>query len=584
MQNINSELNIESKVRVPSLNHNITIYYDANNKLQLRQINNPVTLSNAALTHLTNVMESYKIVNVTPDNIQRLFDGTIKHTELVEKVTTFIFISSYGLIDDAEWTSYQPSEGISLLSEWLAKNEPSAAPLTIDPNLISEDLLSIIQAHVAASQKVVFAFSIIPANIENDIQMILKVKKNIPDSTIVVGGIGSDTLKLLPTSDGNVGLQNALPIDLILENDGLVDLANISRKLSGITNELRNSGPDFYEISKSRLIANDLFIPFKFPDIIHKIPYDLANSSKRDTVAQILVDNRCIQNCFFCSSPKQQRFQNAEEALDYIEEKSMAAEIIAFNDNDLSYNVENTIKLCHGMVSRNINQPKYGKFGVRQFSPELIDALKLANFKRIAVGVESFDQNVRASLGKKNFTDENISATLNYLLRKNIQPEINLIIASPADNYDSLKTTVIQGLKWAEKGCLLFTTIGLSAVANSPAVVRLMQQENFVDTDKIEFKEIFQEGMQRKLLLPKYWKSSKDMVILREKLIKTRTDILFELHERFNTKMPVPVRNYVIVTTLASLLGIKGFESKEDIMPRIYKYAEENYSIPYINI
>lgn len=584
MNNSNWNIEKESKLRQPSLHHNITIYYDKENKLHLRQINNSVSLTDNALSHLKTLMGNYKIVNVTPNNIKALLDGTITREDLVEKVTTFIFISSFGLIDDAEWTSYQPSEGISLLAEWLAKNESSAAPLTIDPNLLCEELFPTIEEHVTASQHVVFAFSIIPANIENDIEMILKVKKAVPNSTIVVGGIGSDALKLLPTADGKKGLQNSLPINLILENDGLVDLANMSRELSGITNKVRNNSPDFYEISESRLIANELFIPYKLPDIIHKVPYSLANAAKRDTVAQILVDNRCIQNCYFCSSPKQQRFQNTEEALNYIEEKSKTAEIIAFNDNDLSYNIEGTIKLCHGMVERNINQPKYGKFGVRQFSPELIDALKLANFKRIAIGVESFDQNVRASLGKKNFTDENIIATLNYLLKKKIQPEINLIIASPSDTYDSLKTTVTQGLDWARKGCLLFTTIGLSAVANSPAVMQLMKKDNFAHTDKIEFKEIFHEGMKSTLLLPKYWKSSKEMIQLRETLIKIRTDVLFELHDYFKTKMPVPVRNYVIVTLVAYLLGIEGFKTKSDIMPSIYEYAERHYSIPYINI
>lgn len=584
MQNVNSKRNTEKNMKLPSLNHNITVYYDMNNDLQIRQINNPVVLTKPAFAHLSNIMEKYKIVNITPDKIKKLLDGTIEHAELVEKVTTFIFISSYGLIDDAEWTSYQPSEGISLLSEWLAKNEPSAAPLTIDPNLVGNDLFSIIQTHANASKNVVLAFSIIPANIENDIQLILKIKKAVPESVVVVGGIGSDALKLIPTSDGKMGIQNALPIDLILENDGLVDLANISRKLSGITDELRKDGPDFYEISESRLIANEWFIPFKIPDIIHKTPYNLVNFSKRDTVAQILVDNRCMQNCFFCSSPKHQRFHNTLEALDYIEEKSKTAEIIAFNDNDLSFDVEQTIRLCQGMISRNITQPKHGKFGVRKFNPELIDALKLANFQRIAIGVESFDQNVRANLGKQNFTDKNISETLNYLLQKKIQPEINLIIASPTDNYDSLKTTVIKALEWAEKGCWIFTTIGLSAVANSPAVMRLMEQKDFVNTNKIEFREIFHEGMTATLLLPKYWQSSDEIIRLRETLIKTRTDILFELHEHFNIKMPVPVRNYVIITTLALLLKIDGFKTKADIMPRIYKYAEKNYQRPYINI
>jgi radical SAM superfamily enzyme YgiQ (UPF0313 family) len=585
MKNINSKLLNDSKSKFPSLYHNITIYYDVNNKLQLRQINNLVALTDTSLDHLRKIMGTHKIVNVTPNDIQKLLGGTIEHTELVEKVTTFIFISSYGLIDDAEWTSYQPSEGISLLSEWLAKNEPSAAPLFIDPNLVSkDDLIPTIQKHVAVSQNVVFGFSIIPANIQNDIQLILKIKQAVPDSTIVVGGIGSDALKLLPTNDGKVGLQNALPIDLILVDDGLVDLSNTSRKLSGITDEFRSSGPDFSEISESRLIANELFIPYKFPDIIHKIPYDSANNLKRDTVAQILVDNRCAQNCFFCSSPKQQRFQNVEAALDHIEEKSRNAEVIAFNDNDLSHDIGQTIELCYGMASRNIFQPKYGKFGARQFSPELIDALKLANFKRIAIGVESFDQNVRTSLGKKDFTDENITAILNYLLQKNIQPEINLIIASPADNYDSLKTTVTQALKWAQKGCLLFTTIGLSAVANSPAVMRLMQQKDFVNSSKIEFKEIFQEGMKSLLLLPKYWRASEEMISLRDDLINARTSLLFELHEHFDTKMPVPVRNYVIVTLVASLLGMDGFKSKNDINQKIYEYAEKNYLIPYVNI
>lgn len=580
----NNETEKSVNTRVPSLKHNITIYHDKNNEVQIRQINNAVILNDKALKHLKSVLGERKIVNVAPYNIPKLLDGTIKNTEFIDKVTTFIFISSFGLIDDAEWTAYQPSEGISVLAEWLAKNEPTAAPMTIDPNLVSKELFSILQLHVAASQNVVFAFSIIPANIENDIKLILKVKKCVPDSTIVVGGIGSESLKWIPTGNGKIGINNALPIDSILENDGLVELSDISQRLANVKNGVKHKQPDFYELSDSRIIANELFIPVKIPDIIHKIPYNLANSSKRDAVAQILIDNRCIQNCYFCSSPKQQRYKKVEEALDYIEEKAMDAEIIAFNDNDLSYDIEQTINLCQGMVDRNINQPKYGKFGVRKFSPELIDALKLANFKRIAIGVESFDPDVRAKLGKKNFTDDNISATLEYLLSKGIQPEINLIIASPADTYDSLKKTVQKGLEWSDKGCLLFTTIGLTAVTNSPAVLSLMQQKDFTISEKIEFKEIIDEGMRTSILLPKYWKSSDEMVYLREKLIKTRTELLFELREHFNYKMPVPVRNYVIVTVLASLLKMEGFETKEDIMPRIYKYAEKNYLVPYINI
>lgn len=585
MKNINSELLSDSKSKAPSLHHNITIYYDVNNELQLRQINNPVVLTDTSLYHLIEIMGMHKIANVTPNNIQKLLDGTIKYTELVEKVTTFIFISSRGLVDDSEWTSYQPSEGISLLSEWLAKNEPSAAPLFIDPNLVpKEDLIPTIQKHAAVSHNIVFGFSVIPANLENDIRLILEIKRAVPDSTIVVGGIGSGALKLLPTSIGKVGLQNALPIDLILEGDGLIELSKISRKLAGLTNEFRGSLPDIAEISESRIVAKKLFIPYEIPDIIHKTPYNFANHLKRNTVVQILVDNRCRQNCFFCSSPKQQHFQNIETALDYIEEKSHNAEAIVFNDNDLSNDIGQTIELCRGMVSRNIFQPKHGKFGAHQFSPELIDAVKLANFKRIAIGVESFDQNVRSSLGKKSFTDKNITATLNYLLQKNIQPEINLIIASPAETIDSLKTTAIQALEWAQKGCLLFTTIGLKAVPNSPTVMSLMQQKDFVNSSKIECKNFFQEGMKSPLLIPIYWRSSEEMISLRNDLINTRTSLLCELREHFGTKMPIPVRYYVTVILLASLLKIDGFKSKNDLKQKVYEYAEKNYLIPYVNI
>lgn len=568
-----------------SMLHNVTAYYEPCGTFRVRQINNPVSLSPEAEDRLRYVMGEHKIVNISPDAIEKLLSANLEATDLVEKVTVFTFVSSWGAFDGTNFLTNQPSEGIYLLSEWLARYEPTAAPVAIDPNLIPRnELVSRIKCLAPDKQSLVVGFSMIPVNIDNDLDMICEVTNEIPQCSIVLGGIGSASLNLLPTERGGKGIRDVLPIEHVLVDSGLDKLSALSRRLAHDHRTHWRSAPDFAELFESRVTARNMFIPYNTPDIIHSRTYDSVVTANTDTVVSVLIDNRCTQNCYFCSSPKQQLFGSVDDALNYIDRKAAGADVISFNDNDLSNDPAQTIALCRGMVERGIVQPKHGKFGAREFNKELIDALADANFKRIAVGVESFDEDIRRSISKGNFKTQTITQILQYLLEKGIQPEINLIIATPKETRESLCKTVIQALEWIDRGCIVYTSTGLSAVANSPAVMKLLQEGIETAQKFFTFDKVQKPGMGCALLVPRFWSASPSMNQLRDQLIAERKRVFLELRQRYGTEMPIPVKQYATLIILAGMLKIEGYLSQEDVLKKICQYADNHYLIPYVNI
>ncbi len=568
-----------------SWNYNITAYYNKDENLVLRQINNDIKLSDLAICNLKKAMCNNKIVNIVPKYIHQLIAGTITANQLENKVSVFIFVSSYGMYDGTKMVSNQPSEGIYVLSEWLAKNEPTCSPVAIDPNMIDkDDLINIILNLTAPTQNVVLGFSMLPVNAENDIKLMCELKKIVPNAKIVIGGIGSEAWSLIPTVNGEYGLDKVIPIEKILIGTGLDELSELSRKLAkDFRSEFKNP-PDFIELYDSRISARKLFIPYDKPDLFHKIPYNYVILDHSDSIVSVLIDNRCPQNCYFCSSPKQKVIDNVIDAVNYIEEKSKDAKVIAFNDNDLSNNSKKTISLCREMIRRGINQFKHGKMGVRNFDKELIDALSDANFQRIAIGVESFDDDIRNSLGKSNFKIDIINDTLTYLLEKKIIPEINLIIATPKETRQSLSKTITTAIKWIKKGCTVFTTTGLVAVVNAPAVMKLLKEGFEKASEYIEFNKFYVEGMSSAIYIPTYWKTSDEFKKIREELIIKRKNMFMKLKEQFGVEMPVPTKHYVTLIIIAEILQIDGYCDKNKNRKLIEKYCIEHCNLPYVNI
>jgi|GEM_PF-3372851 len=590
------------KERQPSRDHNITVSISETGEMMARQINNRVTLSESE-AYVADFAQnnSLSYFNIPPSSIGLMDERILTPDSIIPNPVPVVFISSYGLLNGSEWTSSQPSEGTAVLSEWLARNEPQSAPIFIDPNLISEEEFEdILSRYAGPESPSLIGFSLLPVNLRNDIPLIARTKQKLPKSIMVAGGIGSEILDLLPTASGAKGVGEALPIDTVLTGTPFGTLSQIVKGLhSGtISNKqdldelLQATDARPYpvsEIQDARVRARNLFIPYEYTDLVHGKSYkeanELSEGSEGRNVVSVLIDNRCDQGCYFCSSPKQQIYTNIESAMDHLEAKVQSAEIIAVNDNDLSNNPDQTIALCQEMIGRGILQPKHGKMRANSYHPELLDALAKANFVRLAIGVESFDYDVRKSLNKKDFTDDAIEKNLHHMLLRGIQPEINLILFSPHETNESLEKTVRDSLNWVNEGCSLYATIGLFAVPNAPAVKNILRKGKLLESQLIETEELFYPGMKEALLFPTRWKGPNDeSAKLRDELLTTRKEILDELSTRYDTAMPIPVEAYTAIALLANRLGLEGFVTKEELLANILEYAESQLDKHYISI
>ena len=453
-----------------------------------RQVNNLVTFGQrgdsivSAVVTRTRTRSIALPAGITPE---QFFDSP--QISVVPNPVPVILFSSYGLLNGSEWTSNQPSEGIYVIAEWLARKQVTAAPLCIDPNLASwTEVEGILRHYRGRAGPTILGFSALPVNLENDARLICRVKDLLPDSKVIVGGIGSESLLLLPTRSGKRGIQHALPVDAVLTGSAVEELselvgttwqqANPDEDLSTLIpaqGPRQNNHELIKRLQESRENAHQLFIPQTYSDLIHSRSYGDANAESLGVSAQrtvpVLVDNRCTQGCYFCASPKNQVFMSIEEAADHVAGKASSADVLAFNDNDLSNDPEQTLRLCELMREKGVTQPKHGKMRVLGYNPQLIDALASAGFVRMTVGVESFSHLVRRRLGKARFEDEAISSSLQHMLDVGITPEINLILFSPHETMDTLRETSTEALKWAERGALLYCTFGVFATPNSPS-------------------------------------------------------------------------------------------------------------------
>lgn len=592
-----------------SSEHTVNVY-ELDGEIFAHQINNAVQLPHGFMSTAEDILgdEEVSSFNLKAGALQRFREGdTPTADDVVLHPVSTIFLSSQGLLNGSEWTSNQPSEGIAVLSEWLARNEPEAAPIFIDPNLLSEQQLKeILLRYTEAGRLALVGFSLLPVNILNDARLVTSVKETVPDSLVVAGGIGSEILDLLPTKTGKQGISEALPVDLTLQGSPFRSLASIVRgirdgsvidgpSLRALVHDLDNPGYTedphevFAEALQARETARKWFIPYKRNDKVHGTNYAAANGGTEQTdgtadVVSVLIDNRCDQGCYFCASPKQQMFVGVGDAIEHVIEKAADADVIAFNDNDLSNNPEQTIALCEAMVQEGVLQPKHGKMRANTYEPRLLEALAAAGFTRIALGIESFDVEVRNGLSKRDFTDEIIAQNLVKLLELGITPEINLILFSPRETQTSLKTTTEQALEWSEKGCLLYATMGLFATPNSPAVKSLLERNALANSQRVETTEINLPGMSDALIFPTQWKVPQEVVGIKDQLLQERPILVKEVGAKLGVQVSVPIEAYIGMALLAHYTKVDGFTTEGEMKTKIFEYATKMASEPYISI
>jgi radical SAM superfamily enzyme YgiQ (UPF0313 family) len=240
----------------------------------------------------------------------------------------------------------------------------------------------------------------------NAYKLIRKIRKEIPDALIVVGGrhfgfLAKETLESLPE------------VDLVVKGAGevafkeIVDHAlsdEIYSQIAGVV--LRASGGKILEIPAAK-------VP-KFID--HFRNYDKEDYKKQKTGRSFKskVDKKneyfnvfairgCPFQCIFCSLTSQKvQFRDIESVLDEIEEKIEITGLkhMRFPDSSFTINKKYTEKLCRRMIERGI-KVKWGCYSRVDIPYELVKVMAEAGCISLEVALESGSEKVLKTIKKK---------------------------------------------------------------------------------------------------------------------------------------------------------------------------------------
>jgi radical SAM superfamily enzyme YgiQ (UPF0313 family) len=372
-------------------------------------------------------------------------------------------------------------------------------------------------------------------------QLVSAVKKINPIITVVVGGgviTGDPQPAMLALEDVDIGcigegevtavnicraLEEHLPLEdvkgLIIKKSDNSFL--ITSPQSEITNIDEITWPDYdgFELEKS----------------FDNTPGVSGLNSTRTLF--MLGSRSCPYQCSFCfhtvgKKYRQRTLDNFFKELEYNMNK-YKIDYLCIADELFSYNNERVLEFCERIKKFNIGW--WAQFRVDSFDGEILTKIKESGCKTMSFGLESADNAVLKSMGKRT-TIEQIDKTLKQVYDAKISFEGAFIFGDEAESYETATNTLNYFLKYPEykinlntitvfPGCRLYKNAVKNEIIKNP--VKYLQdgcpQLNNTKMTKIEYVDIIKKIVEYPFSKTKLMKFMKLLHIYKN---EARIDIL----------------------------------------------------------
>jgi len=280
-----------------------------------------------------------------------------------------------------------------------------------------------------------------------DIKMVEKLAKLIktkyPNSKVIVGGVGAYSYKSFCNDD----------IDCFVIGEAELAMPFIRRHI------IDNTLP---KIIYGENIEN-----------INSIPFPARHLYNNTLPLNIITSRGCYHNCSFCSSPfmynHKVRFRSIENI--YVELKTLKkiynTDYFIFEDDMVTAKKSRLLELCNRIKDLNIRWR--AMIRVKPLDSEMMSAMKDAGCEEVAVGVESFDNNVLKMLNKGTTVKDNVRA-LKLIEQAGIKCRLLMMIRTPGQTEETLKLNklFLQTVPYDTIACTVFTPIPLSDIWMNP--------------------------------------------------------------------------------------------------------------------
>ncbi|MBW1766726.1 MAG: B12-binding domain-containing radical SAM protein [Deltaproteobacteria bacterium] len=275
------------------------------------------------------------------------------------------------------------------------------------------------------------------------------IKKNMPDTFVVVGGnhvsyIAEECLKKCSGIDAVIRFEGEIPFKMLCER-----LHNGNRDLSGIPSLSYRAGEKHIENPQAELIKDLNYMP-----LLNRT-YFVEHQSPDEVIHADMISARgCPFNCTFCNCnhywSKRHRTRSVESVIEelIILTKRHPLKTVRFRDEAITLNKKHCIEICNEIVKNNIQLKFQAHSRLDGLDEEVIQALSKAGFTTLFIGIESGSKKVLDRL-KKGIDISRLETVISLLRKYGISFRLSFMSATPGENIgETLKTVrLIRRLK-----------------------------------------------------------------------------------------------------------------------------------------
>lgn len=246
----------------------------------------------------------------------------------------------------------------------------------------------------------------------------------------------------------------------------LVDALSENRSCDSINGLLYRKDGKIIKTQPRKFIDNLDQLPF--PDrTLLKLDKYLWSVPKKGIVkfTTIMTSRGCPFQCIFCSERTMfgttVRFRTPENVIAEIEHmvKDLGIKHFAFIDDTLTLNRDRVIKICNGIIERNLDVTWEGWTRANTVDEDLLRLMKKAGFVRVSFGIESGNEDILKII-KKGVNLEELKTAYKLAKRVGLETRGSVMIGHPFETEKTLKDTInyIKKLKYCDQIFLNITT------------------------------------------------------------------------------------------------------------------------------
>lgn len=310
--------------------------------------------------------------------------------------------------------------------------EPKASALSHDY------ILDYIEKH----QVKILCISAFPSTLPDAYQMINKIKRKFGSSKIKIVLEGYQV-----NADPHAVLE--LDVDFGVYGDGEYSFLELiqsllagedpNQELDGII--YNNRG--LLKVNERAFIRNLNQLPVPSFELLPVGKYYSASTNKKYMV--LFTDRGCPYNCSFCASAAQMkyRFLSVENVIVQLKKlvNDLDVEWVEFMDLTFTLNKRRTIEICKQIIEEQLHFDWACETRADCLDEDVLAWMQKAGCKKITIGVESGNEQLRIETGKK-ITDAQFKEVLDQCASYDIKVMVNYIFGHPNETLGTAWQTI----------------------------------------------------------------------------------------------------------------------------------------------